>query len=250
MRELISRLPQQFNRYYEPFVGGGALFFELQKQLTDTFLSDSNFDLVVTYKVIQQDVDILIEKLRKHAKNHGKDYYYRTRKDHDPKNPVDRAARFIYLNRTCYNGLWRVNSKGEFNVPMGRYKNPSVVQEDKLRACNEALQHAQINYWEFNRIAPGRGDFVYCDPPYHPTDNTSFTRYSKLDFTEHDQVRLKDFAKELHDRGVQVMLSNSDTKFIRDIYNSKVFTVERVEAPRLVNCKPGGRGKRQRGYNY
>lgn len=248
MPTLISRLPEKFNHYYEPFTGGGALFFELSPQLTHAYLSDTNFHLAITYKVIQQNVTELIEKLKIHKEKHNKDYYYNIRKlGKQPKrdylqDPIDIAARFIYLNKTCFNGLWRVNSKGDFNVPMGRYKNPSIVQEDNLKACHDELQGVGIQWNEFNKIAPQEGDFVYFDPPYHPLDSASFTKYSKQDFTQQDQLELKDFALHLHQRGVKVMLSNSNAPFIQDIYNSPVFNIAEIGAPRMVNSNASDRG--------
>ena len=240
--ELVTRLPQKFGDYYEPFVGGGALFFELNSRLKAAFLSDCNFDLVVTYNVIKKDPQTLIERLEKHAAKHTEEYYYKVRSQHNLKDPVAIAARFIYLNKTCFNGLYRVNKKGEFNVPIGRYTNPGIVQRENILACSRALQKAKIEYREFDALRPKRGDFVYFDPPYHPTTDTSFTGYTKLDFSEKDQARLRDLALQLHQQGVYVMLSNSDTAFIRDIYNNTAFHITTVQAPRNVNCKPTQRG--------
>jgi DNA adenine methylase len=238
IEELTTRLPSKFGNYYEPFVGGGALYFTLNGRVTQALLSDTNLDLVITYNVIKKDPQALIEQLEKHARRHNSDYYYKIRKQHNLKDPIPIAARFIYLNRTCYNGLYRVNRKGEFNVPVGRYTNPNIVQRDNILACNERLQKAHIEYNEFDIIKPQRDDFVYFDPPYHPTTDTSFTGYTKLDFSERDQVRLRDFALQLHKHGVYVMLSNSDAKFIRDIYADRAFHIVEVQAPRNVNCKP------------
>lgn len=239
---LKLRLPPSFNEYWEPFVGGGALFFELRSTLTKTpHLSDTNFDLVMAYKAVQRDLDALIERLKAHAAKHSETYYYEIRAQHNLQDPLDIAARFIYLNKTCYNGLYRVNSRGEFNVPFGRYTNPGIVQEDNLRAVHKALQEVDIRYGGFEEINPQPGDFAYFDPPYHPTDDTSFTKYHKLDFSEKDQTKLRDFAVELHRRGVKVMLSNSDTRFIRDLFSAKYFTISEVMAPRFVNCKPNKR---------
>jgi len=236
--ELTSRLPQSFNTYYEAFVGGGALYFALNGRVTKAVLSDTNFDLVMTYSVIKKDPHALLEKLEKHAKKHSSEYYYKVRSQHNLKDAIQIAARFIYLNRTCYNGLYRVNKSGEFNVPIGRYAKPDIVRRDNILACSERLQKATIRYCEFDAIKPERGDFVYFDPPYHPTNDTSFTSYTKLDFSEHDQARLRDFALQLHKQGVYVMLSNSDSPFIRDLYSNRAFHISEVQAPRMVNCKP------------
>lgn len=234
--ELLKRLPSRFGVYYEPFVGGGALFFELSARLKAAFLSDVNLDLLLTYKVIRQDPEKLLELLSCHAENHSKEHYYAVRAQHELEEPVEIAARFIYLNKTCFNGLCRVNSKGEFNVPMGDYKNPAIVNAANIQACSNALRQAEIRLGTFDTIVPQPGDFVYFDPPYHPATESSFTKYAKGDFSEKDQIRLADFYTELHRRGVFVMLSNSDTAFVRGLY--KKFKISTVEAPRTVNCKP------------
>lgn len=238
--ELKSRMPKQYNNYFEGFVGGGALFFEMQPK--HAFLSDLNFDLIMTYKVIQKDVEALIKLLKRHQSLHCEEYYYRLRSQHHLNEPIEIAARMIYLNKTCYNGLWRVNKKGEFNVPIGSYVKPAIVQEDNLRMCNKALQGATIEVKSYQDIQAQAGDFVYFDPPYHPTNGNNFTAYSKLDFSEKDQADLADFCKTLHRNGVKVMVSNSYTPFITDLYKSNIFKIDIINAPRAVNCKPEGRG--------
>lgn len=240
--ELVARLPTDFNAYYEPFVGGGALFFEIHNKLKKAYLSDTNFELVLAYNVIKKDPQPLIELLKRHTINHNDNYFYKIRDQFNLQDPVEIAARFIYLNKTCYNGLYRVNKLGRFNVPVGKYHNPGIVQESNLIACSKALGIARIELKEFDAITPIKDDFVYFDPPYHPTDETSFfTSYTKLNFTEQDQVRLRDCTLKLHKAGVKIMLSNSNTKFIRDIYSNKAFNVGIVHAPRFVNCKPNKR---------
>jgi DNA adenine methylase len=242
MPELVARLPKNFNNYFEPFVGGGALFFEIassHQNQHNYFLSDINLDLVLTYQVIKKNAESLIEILKKHSAKHSEDYYYKVRSQHNRNNPAEIAARFLYLNKTCYNGLWRVNKKGEFNVPIGRYKNPNIMQESNLWACHDLLQNTKIEFREFDTLVPKKGDLVYFDPPYHPTGDASFTTYTKLDFTEIDQVRLRDYCNYLDKKGVHFMLSNSDAKFIKDLY--KGFNVQLVSAPRFVNCKPNQR---------
>jgi DNA adenine methylase len=237
LKELKAHLPKKFDTYYEPFVGGGALFFSISKQIKYAFLSDSNFDLILAYKAIQKDPKKLLSLLKKHKENHSKDYYYKIRDKHNISNPLDAAARLIYLNRTCYNGLYRVNKLGRFNVPIGSYKNPTIVNESNIFACHEALRNVKIEMRSFDTIRPKAGDFVYFDPPYHPTDEISFTNYTKLDFTEKDQANLRDFAITLDKKGVNVLLSNSHTPFIRNLYKSSVFHTYIVKAPRVVNCK-------------
>ncbi len=154
-------------------------------------------------------------------------------------NDIEIAGHFIYLNKTCYNGLYRVNNKGKFNVPMGTYKNPAIVDETNIVACSELLQNVDIKHQDFSEISPNKGDFVYFDPPYYPINNKSFTKYTKSDFTETDQIKLYQKCKELNDKGVYFMLSNSNIPFIRHMY--KDFYIEIIEAPRTINCKVDGR---------
>ena len=235
-------MPSDINDYYEGFVGGGALFYEIQDKANKCFLSDTNVDLVITYNVIKKDLKSLIKRLHEHKNNHDNTYYYKVRSQHNLQEPIEVAARFIYMNKTCFNGLYRVNKKGNFNVPAGKYVNPGILQEANLRKVSKLLQSTEIRLLDFNKIKPKRGDFVYFDPPYHPTDAKSFTTYTKHNFTEKDQIRLRDFALDLTKKGVNVMLSNSNVEFIRDIYGSKQFNIGIVNAPRSVNCKPNKRG--------
>jgi len=242
LHEIRARFPKQFNNYFEPFVGGGAVFFDAHQQLKHATLVDKNLELIITYTVINHFPEQLIEKLQIHASQHSKEYYYKIRSQPHSEDSVEVAARFLYLNKTCYNGLSRVNKSGKFNTPMGSYKNPTIVQEENLRACHYALQKATLRCGDFTEIKSEAGDFVYFDPPYHPTNEISFTEYTVKNFTEHDQIRLRDFAVSLHKAGVYVMLSNSKTQFIEKVYNSKFFRVTTVQAPRAVNCKPNQRG--------
>jgi DNA adenine methylase len=239
--ELVKLLPPEIETYYEPFAGGAALFFEIYEQLEKAYISDSNLELMLTFQTIKKEPKALIERLEQHAQKDSEEYYYKVRAQYNLQNALDIAARFIYLNKTCYNGLYRVNSKGEFNVPRGRYANPDIVQRKNIMACNSALRKATIEYREFDTIKPNQGDFVYCDPPYHPAEAKAFTKYTKLDFSEKDQERLRDFALALSRAGVRVMLSNSDTPFIRSLYSNAVWNIITVQAPRLVNCKSEGR---------
>ena len=246
IQTLLDNLPDKFNDYYEPFVGGGALFFSIfENNLSNSFfLSDLNSELMITYKVIQKKPKELIKLLRYHAKEHSinkKDYYYKIRSQHKLKNPVEVAARLIYLNRTCYNGLYRVNKKNEFNVPIGRYKNPNIIQEENIIACHYALQSVNLSCKEYYRIKPEKNDFVYFDPPYFPLEENSFTSYTKFDFMKEHHIQLRDFALQLHKKGVKVMISNSNSKFIEQIYKCNPFNFLLVKAPRLVNCKKDGR---------
>ena len=235
-------LPDTIDDYYEPFVGGGALFFSNSDRIKRAVLTDNNLELVLTYKVIQKEPQELIKRLREHAKRHSKTYYYKVR-EAVKSDPIAIAARLLYLNKTCYNGLYRVNKSGKFNAPIGNYKNPNIVQEDNILACHEKLQKATIRVGDFESITPPKGSFVYFDPPYHPADEMSFTQYTEQGFTEKDQVRLRDFVAELHKNKVKVMISNSSTAFIEEIYKGKIFKKRTVMAPRFVNCKINKRGK-------
>jgi DNA adenine methylase len=240
MPTLAARVPQRFNTYHEPFVGGGAVFFALQPDKSS--LSDDNAELVNAYKTVRDDVENLIRHLRTHQAE--EDYYYELRaKDPTKLDPIERASRLIYLNRTCFNGLYRVNSKGGFNVPFGRYKNPQICNELGLRAASSALQGVRVERRNYEHVleTAKRGDFLYFDPPYHPVSATAnFTSYTAGAFSEADQRRLADAFRELADRGCKVMLSNSDAPLIRELYAD--FHVETVSAPRLVNRDASKRG--------
>lgn len=241
VQELIARLPAEVGAYYEPFAGGAALYFAIHGQLTRAFLSDSNWELVMAFKAVQKDPEALIEKLEEHARKDSDDYYLKVRARHELQDPIEVAARLIYLNKTCYKGLYRVNKRGEFNVPRGPYDNRDIVQRENILACSKALQKSMIEYREFDIIRPKAGDFVF--PPYHPvSDTASFTKYTKGDFSEKDQERLRDFALKLHKEGVKVMLSNSDTAFIRHLYRPPTWQLAVVRAPRMVNSKAERRG--------
>ena len=238
---------EPFKRYHEPFIGGGALFFELArtKRLgrSRAFLSDNNSNLIEAYLGVKQDVHRVIELLLKHKARHSEDYYYCVR-SHVPDGLFERAARIIYLNRTCYNGLFRENSKGEFNVPVGRYKNPAICDEDNLRAVAAIVRKATIDTRHFETALDHAepGDFVYFDPPYHPVSRTaSFTAYDKGGFAEDSQRLLANVFAELSVRGVKVLLSNSMTDFVNELY--KEFRIEVVYANRAVNSRADRRGK-------
>ncbi|MEO0373884.1 MAG: DNA adenine methylase [Cyanobacteria bacterium P01_A01_bin.17] len=234
--------PQAYSRYYEPFVGGGAVFFHLQP--ASAMLSDINPELVNVYECVRSQVEALIQQLEIHAQHHGHEYYYQMRAA-DQGSSIERAARFIYLNKTCFNGLYRENSQGKFNVPMGRYKKPTICNPELLRSASITLQAAQVYLRPFSEIlqhAKTPQDFVYFDPPYHPLSATSdFTAYSRGAFTAQDQVQLRDVFVSLAERGVRVMLSNSDCDFIRDLYQG--FPIRTIQAARAINSNPAKRGK-------
>lgn len=243
--ELLNNMPKSYGRYFEPFIGGGALFFELQTE--NAYISDTNEELINLYNVIADDVDHLIEDLRSHEIH--KEYFLRIREiDRKPEyenwTAVQKASRFIYLNRTCFNGLYRVNSQGQFNVPYGDYSNPRIIDEENLYSCSELLKKTQIEHKSFDNILneSQKGDFVYFDPPYVPLNETSsFTSYTKDGFDLNMQFSLKKTCDELSERGVYFMLSNSDTKFINELYAE--YNIQKVFASRAVNSNASGRGK-------
>ena len=247
--ELIPRIsfPSKYCTYHEPFFGGGALFFELARTNclpSKVRISDSNHALVEVYSEVRQDVSKVIELLQRHREIHCKEHFYEIR-SRDPSNSpaYARAARVIYLNKTCFNGLYRVNARGEFNVPFGKYSNPTICDEANLVAVSEALAGVEIEACTFESVLAhaDAGDFVYFDPPYHPVSKTSsFTAYAKSGFGVRDQNRLFDLCQKLDACGVWFLLSNSDTDFIRLLY--KGYKIETVLAKRSINSNGAGRG--------
>lgn len=206
-------------------------------------LSDLNPELINCYSVVKNNPDLLIAELKSHKNN--EDYYYEIRAlDPAKLSPVERAARIIFLNKTCFNGLYRENSKGQFNVPFGYYKNPNFCNEDLLQACHHALKNTSLSCASFEDLLSKatEGDLVYLDPPYHPLSSTSnFRTYTKSSFSSQEQVLLASVFSELEARGCFVILSNSDCPFIRDLYQGKI--IETVYALRAINCKGERRGK-------
>ncbi len=239
--QIFARFPTNFRRYHEPFIGGGAVFFSLQPYVG--ILSDINEDLVATYQAIKNNVEGVIRALQKHRTD--ADYYYAVRAQHDAHlGTVRGAARTIFLNRTCFNGLYRVNRKGQFNVPYGRYANPTICNAENLRNVSAALADADIRQSSVFNIGRRvrRGDLVYFDPPYDPVSaSSSFTSYARLAFGREEQARLAAFFRRLANRGVHVVLSNSDTPFIRDLYRG--FRIDRVYARRAINSRADRRGR-------
>jgi DNA adenine methylase len=232
--------PAISGRYFEPFVGGGAVFFDLAPPRA--VISDANVELVNCYTVVRDRVDALVAALRNHV--YERDHFYRVRALRpESLDPVERAARTIYLNKTGFNGLYRVNSKGIFNVPFGRFKNPNFCDEPTLRACARRLAGVTILSRPFEEVVddPAPGEFVYLDPPYVPVSRTAyFTAYSNLKFDLADQERLAVVFERLAARGVKVMLSNSDVEWVRNRYAR--FNVQNVLAPRSVNSDVSARG--------
>ena len=244
---LKEHLPKKYKTYYEPFVGGGAFLFDLQPK--NAVINDSNGELINCYRIIRDSVEELIEDLGRHKNQ--EDYYYKMRgldrkRSFEKKTPVQRASRIIYLNKTCYNGLFRVNSRGQFNVPFGRYKNPNILDEAVLRAVSNYLNenHVEILNKDFEKAVETarKGDFIYFDPPYDPvSDTASFTGYDINGFNRHEQERLKNTVDELDKRGCYVLLSNAYTDFIVDLY--KDYERVRVSAIRAINSNAKKRGR-------
>jgi DNA adenine methylase len=234
--DLLERIPDDFNSYFEPFVGGGALFWKICKN--KSHLSDINFHLIVTYCMIRDNVEEVISRLEYHKKCHNKKYYMKMRtKLSKTEDPIEIASIFIYLNKTCYNGLYRVNKSGIFNVPIGRYDDPKIVDSDNLRKCSLSLKNVDIFQNGFLDIKPKNGDFVYLDPPYHET----FSAYNSSVFGQNDHEELVTFCKQLDHSGILFMLSNNDTPLIRKLYDG--YNMSNVNASRFISCKGGERKK-------
>lgn len=240
LEQIFARFPARYNRYHEPFLGGGAVFFALQPQRA--VLSDVNQDLVQAYQAIRDDAEGVIAQLLRHRADPEYFYKIRAQKSHRLKATAS-AARTIYLNRTCFNGLYRVNQQGQFNVPYGRYNNPKICNHQNILAVSQILQGATLRHQSFENIGRQirRGDLVYFDPPYDPISNTaSFTSYARGGFGRQAQTQLRDLFSRLAKRGVHVVLSNSDTPFIRSLYQEH--RIERVMARRSINSCSSKRG--------
>lgn len=236
LNELLARMPDEYERYHEPFLGGGALYFATQP--AEAYLSDINFHLIVTFKAVRDDVDGVIKALKIHASRHSPDYYENARKRlFKEKDKAKIAALFIYLNKTCFNGLYRVNKAGFFNVPIGDYKDPTILDEDNLRAASAQLQTAEIVQQSFDQLNPLKDDFYYLDPPYHQT----YEGYAAGGFGDAEHIKLAAFCKRIDQKGAKFMLSNSDTPFVQNLY--KGYTMEYVNGSRTVSCKAHQRGK-------
>lgn len=245
--EITPLLPKRMTTYCEPFLGGGAVLFSVQP--SKAVVNDLNADLITVYEVIRDSVEELVESLKKHENTSV--YFYAIRDmDRDKEiyqgmSKVEKASRLIYLNKTCFNGLFRVNSSGEFNSPFGHYKNPNIVNESVLRAVSKYFNASKISFYseDFEQTLQriGKGSFVYLDPPYDPvSDTASFTGYNKRGFGRDEQSRLKLCCDELTRRGIKFMLSNSATDFIRTLYQDYNITV--VKAKRMINVDTSKRG--------
>lgn len=245
--EIIELLPDKITTYYEPFLGGGALLFHLQPK--KAFVNDINPELINLYTIIKESPKELIEDLKKHVNE--SEYFYEVRgldrtEKYMTMSNVEKASRILYLNKTCYNGLFRVNSMGEFNTPFGRYKNPKIVEEITINAVSHYFNNSDIRITscDYKEALKGirKGSFVYFDPPYDPiSDSSSFTGYAKGGFGKEEQIRLKEFCDTLTQKGVKFLLSNSATPFIKELY--KDYQINFVRAKRNINSKKELRGE-------
>ena len=242
LRVILKHVPPSYNSYYEPFVGGGALFYAIKPR--NAVLSDSNGELINTYVQVRDNLDNLITALSKYPNEESFFYDMRALSPMD-LNPLMRAARFIYLNKTCFNGLYRVNSKNEFNTPFGKYPKPTICDKGNLKLCSKALQGVALDSAYFNKSemtnSADDGDFVYLDPPYVPVSDTSFVGYSKKGFSMEDHETLATIFEEKAGKGVKMLLSNSDVPWVRERY--KDFNIVETEARRSINSQGQGRGK-------
>ncbi|AJW70091.1 DNA adenine methylase [Nitrosopumilus adriaticus] len=241
---LNENLSKSFGTYFEPFLGGGALLFHIltERKGQKCSISDLNSDLVLTYTTIRDRIDELISSLKNHEKNYHKDsksYYYSVRES-NPRSEIEKTSRLLFMNRTCFNGLYRVNSKGKFNVPLGRYTNPNIVNEKNLRSVSSILQSSKvaIKCRDFESVLRDakKGDLVYFDPPYQPvSDTANFTSYTNKNFTYEDLNRLADLCLKLDSRGCNVLLSNSDSKEVADVFSGKSWKIKKIHANRSIN---------------
>ena len=247
--EIKKYIPETIETYYEPFLGGGAVFFDLQPE--KSVINDYNDELINVYQTIRDNVEELIEHLKVHEANNSKEYYYGVRawdreEGYSERSNVEKASRLIFMNKTGFNGMYRVNSKNQFNVPYGKYVNPAIVNEDVLRSVNIFFNEIDVTILNGDFVEAvseaKSGDFVYFDPPYVPLNETSsFTSYTNNGFNKEDQIRLRELCDELDSRGVKFLLSNSNVPFIQEQYAD--YTIEIVGATRAINSKASGRGK-------
>ena len=241
---LNENLPKTMGTYYEPFLGGGALLFHIlsERNGQKCGISDLNSDLVLTYTTIRDKPNELIHSLKNHSKNYQKDsksYYYAIRES-NPRSAVEKTSRLLFLNRTCFNGLYRVNSKGKFNVPLGKYTNPNIVNEENIRSVSHVLQSRKVSIKcrDFESVLDDakKGDLVYFDPPYQPvSDTANFTSYTHKSFTITDLKRLANLCLDLDSKGCKVLLSNSDSQEVADMFTDKQWKIKKIEANRSIN---------------
>ncbi|MES2226014.1 MAG: Dam family site-specific DNA-(adenine-N6)-methyltransferase [Patescibacteria group bacterium] len=240
---LDTLFPETIERYFEPFLGGGSVFFYVKQKYNPDFslISDANADLVLTYQAVRDNPKGLLTALSRFKKRDSEEFYYQTREEFNLKalKGVERAAAFIYMNKTCYSGLFRVNSKNEFNVPYGRYKKAEVFSREVILEASRLLQGVDIVHQDYREIVPhiSSGDFIYLDPCYDPIKRTSFVQYTPETFSEMDRINLADFVRSLQARGGKVLLSNNDIKKVRNLYPG--FEYHRILAPRSLGASVG-----------
>ncbi len=243
LKQFSPFFPKEFETYFEPFLGGGAVFFHLRPERA--ILADTNPELINVFQVVRDDLELLVDALERHYPHRNSEaYFYRVRKQVPSElSTVQRAARTIFLNKTCYNGLWRVNAKGEFNVPFGKYKNPTLYKTENLMEASAALRGKIVTVGDYRDICeyPRKDDFVYLDPPYQPLSVTSsFTGYTAEAFGESEQKELAVVFRKLDERGCKAMLSNSATDSVKNLYQG--YRIGRVKAKRAINSQGSGRG--------
>lgn len=236
VNELQERMPDQFDHYFEAFIGGGALYFATQPK--NAYLSDANFQLVLTYRAIRDDLSRVLRNLKIHESKHEKEYFLKCRARLNTEvDYIKIAALFIYLNKTCFNGLYRVNKSGGFNVPMGSYTNPKILDRDNLLNVSQVLQGTEILQHSFEHTPIMSDSFYYLDPPYHET----YSSYSSDGFGDEEHKKLAGFCHQINEAGSKFMLSNSNTDFIKTLYDG--YNIETVSALRSVSCKANQRGR-------
>ena len=241
---LNQNLPDSFGTYFEPFLGGGALLFHMltERNGQKCSISDLNSDLVLAYTTIRDRVDSLISSLKSHERNYQKDsksYYYSVRAT-NPRSQIEKTSRLLFMNRTCFNGLYRVNSKGKFNVPLGKYTNPNIVNEENLRSVSSILQASRVSIKcrDFGAVLRDakKGDLVYFDPPYQPVSETAnFTSYTSKNFSLDDLSRLVELCQSLDEKGCKVLLSNSDSKEVSEMFSKRPWKISKIRANRSIN---------------
>ena len=253
MSAITPLLPDDFDqlKYYEPFVGAGAVLLAIQPK--KAVINDTNSELINCYKMIKEYPEELLVLCQKHKESNSKEHFYKLRAldrsdDFKTLSSQERAARIIYLNKTCFNGLFRVNSRGQFNVPYGNYSNPSIADPAVIKAISTYLNQDKIRILEgdFEQAVKTakKGAFIYFDPPYHPiSDTSSFTGYSVNGFGEEEQIRLRDTCNKLSDQGCQVLLSNSSADLIKSLYNDSRYKIVEVKANRAINAVGSKRGQ-------
>lgn len=247
LNDLVKLMPAKFDSYFEPFLGGGAAFFFIKEVFNPKkiVISDINEDLILTYKAVRDFPEELIKNLKYFKKNNSSDFFYKVRSKFNLKKfiGVKRCAAFIYLNKTCYNGLFRVNSKNEFNVPYGKYNNPEIFSKENILYASKLLKRVIIKHQDYRKIVKdvSSGSFVYLDPCYDPIKRTSFVSYTPKNFSDSDRVFLADFVHKLKEKGADVLLSNNDLVAVRELYPN--FFIDEIFAPRSIGSRASDRKK-------